>query len=380
MAKRKAPAPAPRPFVPPIACVADVHVHNHTRWGGPLVNGINRRCFQVLDVLHRALERAVERKATHFFIAGDLFHSRRPEPAVLAAVARLLDQKGAQRGLQIVIVPGNHDMVDASAGGGNTACEPLYQVANVIRQPTWLVTPAANVLCVPFDSSAPMAEIIADALPAAIAQLTRLQDGPRVLVTHVGVFSSASKSTPDWMKRAKDAISWEALDPLLRGAGISIAYVGNYHERASWGSFPNPVTQQLGTLAPASFNDEGLGGFFGHVDFYDGDKMSTVELDGPRFVEVETDLQALKVSIDCESIIGKIYMRQRGGAELEVDGIGGYEYVPAAVKPASPAGAVGRVATTAEEAIEAYLSTTVKDSVDLVAVRERVKDLWRRSV
>ena len=56
-----------------VCFLADLHVANHKRHGGPVKAGINRRCQHVLDALESAYKRAERLDAKAVVILGDLF-------------------------------------------------------------------------------------------------------------------------------------------------------------------------------------------------------------------------------------------------------------------------------------------------------------------
>ena len=63
-----------------VAFVADVHLWNHRRCGGPVKAGINRRGAQTLNALHYAADLAAGMGAAALFVAGDLFDAVNPPP------------------------------------------------------------------------------------------------------------------------------------------------------------------------------------------------------------------------------------------------------------------------------------------------------------
>lgn len=271
---------APRP----IACFcSDPHVGNHGRNGGPVVDGLNRRGRETIDVLRRAVAAAVEREARAFVVCGDLFQTARPEPAVIRAVQDVF--AAAREHLCVVLIPGNHDMPDASTAGGNTAMAPLQeQVTFIANHPGLNLGPALPILCVPFDGTAPMAKRLCDVLASPPDK------DSAVLATHVGVWDEADAAP--WMRKARDGISTDLLFACMRQAELAWAFVGNYHAHRVWtredAGGPRTIVQ-VGTLCPASHSDGGLVDR-GLVAFLEaGGKWSKQEIPGPRFVTLDAD-------------------------------------------------------------------------------------------
>lgn len=345
-----------------IAIVADVHVGNHAYAGGVTAGGINERCALTLVSLRAALHQARERRAATFFIAGDLFHTRRPEPAIIAAVQRVLREEMGQ--MPVVIVPGNHDMLDATASAGNTACEPLHQQATVIRQPTWVETDAANVLCVPFSSEMPMAEYLA----AVLAKEHTGRIKPPILVTHVGVYG---KDAPSWMASARDAIEAGVLLDLMAAHGFTQAVVGNFHQHGEWRRDDHgPVVVQVGTLCPVGFGDAGYFPVVGGMALLDpaSGEVEMVEVPGPRFAQGAIEEIA-------EPGANRIYVRTTV-AGIKTQGAVTVEVV--APEPAVDRKALPQV-EDAEEAIAAFVNGMTLDEPARSDVLALALDCWRKA-
>ncbi len=353
------------------AVVADIHAGNFAKFSTPVgENGINSRGLLVLDAIQAACVYARTTAIDTLFVAGDMFHSRRPEPAVLAAVQKIFDVARAD-GLDVVIVPGNHDMLDASAEGGNTAVAPLWECAEIISSPRW----RGNVLAVPYDGRVPMAQHLTEVLgkEAGAWASTNTQGAPaaRYLVTHVGVWDDEQAKTSRWLKNAKDGMNNNLLFDSMAEAGIKAAFVGNYHEHMVWHRGDMTI-YQIGTLCPGGFGDAGQLNR-GLMMLSDGTK---IEIPGPRFI-----LEAGGVPTVLNETIGNTYfVRQVGGGERsvnEAEKLGGYEYVgpPKAAKKSAAAA----TPQSPEEALNGYVATMVlPDGVARDEVAEMVKDCWKK--
>jgi hypothetical protein len=357
MATKKKPAPAPTEFKPTFGVIADAHCGNFSAWGGVTeADGLNTRGRLTVETLRRAKVTACK-DGLELFIAGDLFQSRRPEPAIVAAVQRVLDREPGEYN-PAVIVPGNHDMLDASAEGGNTACEPLWGVANIVRGPTWFGT----VFMVPFDSRVPMAQHLTEVLVREVEKLNNAtlhgKLPPRSLVTHVGVWDDAEAKESKWLRRAKDGMNCNLLFDAMEAAGIRLAFVGNYHNHRVWTRGEMQIVQ-VGTLCPASFSDEGLIDR-GLMVVSDGVTWQKVEIPGPRFVVDSGSGVAQRAAEHADDELSSYFVRQVGGLELDSDGatrLGGYEYQPAKVEPRRLPGdePIATAPRSPEEALSAYV-------------------------
>ena len=358
MATKKKPAPAPTEFKPTFGVIADAHCGNFSAWGGVTeADGLNTRGRLTVETLRRAKVTACK-DGLELFIAGDLFQSRRPEPAIVAAVQRVLDREPGEYN-PAVIVPGNHDMLDASAEGGNTACEPLWNVANVIHYPCWV----GPVFTVPFDSRVPMAQHLIEVLKKETKKLDSAASAgavpvARSLVTHVGVWDDAEAKESKWLRRAKDGMNCNLLFDAMEAAGIRLAFVGNYHNHRVWTRGEMQIVQ-VGTLCPASFSDEGLVDR-GLMVVSDGVTWRKVQISGPRFVVDSGSGVAQRAAEYADDEPSTCFVRQVGGKELDNDGatrLGGYEYVPAKVEPRRVPGdePTAPAPRSPEEALSAYV-------------------------
>lgn len=278
---------------PCLAIIADPHVGNHKAHGGEMVAGLNDRGRLSLETFRRAIRMAKEAGAVAVAVAGDLVLVRRPEPAIIAGLQRVLEEETQE--LPTILVPGNHDMLDASAEAGNTACAPLYRETTITNEPCWLEPPGlqAALLCVPFNAEMPMREY----LEKMIAKHGGHQRGrvaeQRVLITHVGVYDDES---PTWCRDARDAIHADKLADLMADANIGYAFVGNFHNHQVWNSNYDEDARivQVGTLCPGGHGDSGEFPRVGGMALYrPGQGHEMVEVPGPRFVdqpaEVRTD-------------------------------------------------------------------------------------------
>ncbi len=358
---------------PSFAAVADCHIGNSQRFAGPVgEDGINSRGRINLNTLQAACAAARKAGVSTLFVAGDMFHSRRPEPAILAAVQKIFDVARAD-GLDVVIVPGNHDMLDASAEGGNTAVAPLWECAEIITRPLW--RGQGNVLAVPYDGRVPMAqhltEVMAKEAETWVNTNTHGAPAARYLVTHVGVWDDEQAKTSRWLKNAKDGMNSNLLFDSMAEAGIKAAFVGNYHEHMVWRRGDMTI-YQIGTLCPGGFGDAGIENR-GLMMLSDGTK---IEVPGPRFA-----LEAGGALTVLDEKIGNTYfVRQVGGGERkagESSKLGGYEYVgsPKAAKKSTAAA----TPQSPEEALAGYVAAMeLPAGVTRDEVAEMVKDCWKK--
>lgn len=249
-----------------LAVVADVHVGNFAFGAGEYHVGLNARCRATLAALRRAVEVAQERDA-RLVVAGDLFHGKRPEPAVIAAVQEVL-----RAALDPVLLLGNHDAI----GPGDHALAPLRPVARIAAEGAYLLD---GVLYVPWSPGSAL-----ERLDAALLAHT----DERVLVMHCGLYDS---TFPAWLC-GPGAVEVGALHARMDAHGIRFALAGDYHQHRAWRSpavLPSDCHHalQVGALCPTGFSDAGLDGY-GSVILVDlgMGEVERVEVPGPRFLSM----------------------------------------------------------------------------------------------
>ena len=353
-----------------ISFVADVHVGNFKKLGGPFVAGVNRRCRQAVGALRRAAEMSVRSGSGVLVVAGDLFDYARPEPQVIAAVMDALSY-GPNR---IVILRGNHDA--SSDAKGDHALGPLareLEVADgrrvdVVDAPAVLSLPEAvfplvpdvDLLLVPWQSG-PAKDWLPDAVEN-IAVSSRARD--RVLVIHLGVVDG---NTPAFLQ-GHDTIEAQRLAEIMRVHGISTCFAGHHHIGREWRFGEQEITQ-IGTLAPTGFSDAGV--LAGRVAHYDG-KTVFSRVAGPRFLRV-AHAQSAEVARVCAGAGNDVYVSVRADDsapeaavaqldQLRKEGIVDGEVVISSeeqVIAARSAAAAVRAAGTLEEALAAYVNEMI---------------------
>lgn len=351
-----------------LAVIADCHIGNLSAWGGPVgPNGLNRRGELTVATLRRACARAVELNCDTLFVAGDMFHNRRPEPAVIAAVQAVFSEAYGV-GLKIIIVPGNHDMMDASAEGGNTACAPLWECATVVLAPRT----ERGVFLVPYDSRVPMAQHLTEVL-------ANKKLGAQVLVTHVGVWDDLDAKASPWYRKAKDGMHTSLLFDAMEDAGITMAFVGNYHQHRVWKRGSLTIVQ-VGTLCPGGFGDGGIVDRGLLAQCCEG-VFSMHEIPGPRFITWDGTSDAGKG--ERKNAENTYFGRQVGGVELSEVAkgyMGGYEYIPAQDNETQGTPAEDYGGDSPDEALAAYVEgMDLPAGVDKAAVLEMVKDCWKKA-
>lgn len=257
-----------------IAAVADVHCGNIAAGGGRLIGSINDRCRYTLAALGEAVAVANKNKAP-FVVLGDLFDASRPPPAVITAVADILQK--AEWGAHVLV--GNHDM--NSDVLWDNSCSPLAREGvRVYEKPTVVESEGGFALMmVPFQPG-PAREW----LPQVIKDLgwCRKTSLPVVLCLHLGI---SDGNTPYYLDGHDDEVPVSLLQDLCADWGIDHVIAGNWHWHQSWNTRDGGNIVQVGTLAPVRHSDDGFNA--GGVFLMDGESTSYHQVDGPRFLTVD---------------------------------------------------------------------------------------------
>jgi DNA repair exonuclease SbcCD nuclease subunit len=256
-----------------ISVIADVHIGNHKKFGGPLVGGLNRRCRLAVEVLKKAVFAA---GSGDLVICGDLFDVAYPSPPVVSAVMGALSRQSGTT----YILRGNHDM--HSSSGSDDALAPLERVTGVrvVREKTSMVLSGYRAVFLPYVSSGSAADDLRTMEPEAA--------DPRdhVIFGHFGV---SDESTPPFLRNSGGSMdASEALKHLQRVTRFGLygtLYVGDWHNRGEWrtdGARESPERiYQCGALVPTGFDNPGV--HYGFVKTHTSTKV--IQIPGPRFLQ-----------------------------------------------------------------------------------------------
>ena len=262
-----------------LGMVADVHVSNFSRFGGPVEAGLNRRCRQTLGTLRGAVIHAEKMKCDALAVLGDLTDTARPEPQVIAGIQRALETK-----LPIYMVMGNHDQVSTALG--DHVLGPYSPISEVIEKPVVVQVVDAELWVVPFQPGK-----ASEWLPEAVKGLAsgHQQRGNAALLLHVGL---STHDTPVWLKDSHDQVPALLVGDLCKEYGLSVAFAGNWHEHRVFAMADRNMTKvvQVGALCPTGFDNPGLVGY-GSLIIWDSnakgsqEALQRVVVSGPRFIK-----------------------------------------------------------------------------------------------
>lgn len=124
-------------MIDPYVLVSDIHCHSWSQFSTIGPNGVNTRLQIILDELRRAARMALSKGVDRMVVAGDTFHVRgKIEPSVFNPTYDCFREL-SQMGMQIDIIPGNHDLEGSYADRLGNAMQQLDQIdqVNVVTEP-----------------------------------------------------------------------------------------------------------------------------------------------------------------------------------------------------------------------------------------------------
>jgi len=253
----------------PVYAIADIHIDNFARWGGPSVGGLNTRGREVLATLKRAVDLATDGPLV---LCGDIFHRARPEPVVLTHTSRIIRTHEGGRSFLLV---GNHDQ--ESDHPGHHALGPMQWASQVVDQPMeYLHDKQTRLLLFPFLSGP-----IDKWLPEQLSQLPNTQRTRTALYLHAGI---ADDETPYYLDATSGAIKVSHLFALMEKHDIDACFSGDWHRHQVWRK-NGRVVVQVGSLAPSRFPPNYEHGHVGPMVKWlpEQNEVEVFDVPGPRF-------------------------------------------------------------------------------------------------
>lgn len=263
-----------------IALIADVHVANHKRWGGPSDGGINIRGRECVAAIRQAAEVAKAHRCAALFVLGDLFDHTRPTPPLVSATIGALASSVPQVPVHVLL--GNHDRQSMHADDQACASMGWVDGITVHSKPTVIhLSSLMSVALLPYQAGEAK-DWVTDGL-AAVANTWLTPT--RIVLTHCGIWDD---DTPPYLKAAKDAIGIGHVRWLCDAHKVNLFAAGNWHECRSWRprqGTSDPLVVIPGTLCPHNFSDPEEHGL---VMIYDSlsSSWSTVAIPSPFFLKI----------------------------------------------------------------------------------------------
>lgn len=356
----------------PYVAFSDIHAHAWTTFGSTLPSGVNNRLQIILDEMLRAAKTLRAADGRLMVMAGDLFHTRGVmDPEVLNPVRATIDQILAM-GIDIVAIPGNHDLKSRDTNELSSAIQNLEQISvvgstfQVVNKPMLLDRHGLHMALVPWRYT--HEEMLEDL--EAIAGETRLKgiatNSVDVFI-HAGIDGVLSGAPAAGLTSAK-----------LASYGFRRVFAGHYHNHHDFGD----GVISIGATTHHTWGDIGTRAGFLMVD----EKSVTFhDTQAPKFVDI-SGLDEDEVGL----VAAGNYVRFRGpamtndqvaelrdglrklgalGVSIEVPRITG------AVRATAPAKGV----TTRDSILNFVDSATLTPGVDKEAVKKRAVEVFDRS-
>jgi len=266
-----------------------------------MVSGLNQRARSIVYSLKASVSTALAKGGAGvdlFCVAGDLFDTDHPSPALIDAVQGAFccsdPITGKVEGGRILVVNGNHDMT-SEASGGHTAILPLrwqHDVKVFTGTCTLNRGKEGGLVIVPHrvgpakdwlenEINRHMAFGFAGMAGPALANEVPM---PKILVVHLGL---EDENTPPWLRGADDSIHVDQLADICVRHSIGSVVAGNWHTAKTF-ERRGVVMRQIGALVPTGFDNPGMDGYGRVVIWEDGKFLDDLHVPGDRFLKVSS--------------------------------------------------------------------------------------------
>jgi DNA repair exonuclease SbcCD nuclease subunit len=212
------------------AVVSDIHAHSWTVFGRTGDDDVNTRLRIVLDELLRAAKTLLAAGGSTLVIPGDVFHLRgQIDPEVLNPVRQTFNVI-RRLGIDIMMIPGNHDLKTRNTRALSSSIENLQGARNdtlqnmgyckVFNEPTFVLDGDLKLAFVPWCETH-------DELFAAIETTARYANGQLAetdLFIHAGIDGVLSGTPASGLTASR-----------LAAYGFRRVFAGHYHNHADMG-------------------------------------------------------------------------------------------------------------------------------------------------
>lgn len=255
--------------------LSDLHLHNWSAFATTLSNGVNSRLQGLLDEIERAGRELKARGGSVMVIPGDLFHVRgNIAPSVLNPALDTF-RKLRDMGIEVHLIPGNHDLEGKEAQRVSSAITSLEQLGCVVyNEARSFFVGTQRVLMVPWvESVVELKSMLIDIVHESHTDGDDLSGAD--LIIHAPV-NGVIMGIPD-----------HGLEPAwLKDLGFRNVISGHYHNHKDFGN-----VYSAGALAHHTWSDVGTTAGFMLV----GDKVEHFDSILPKFVEVHQDTPAADI-------------------------------------------------------------------------------------
>lgn len=342
------------------AVLSDIHAHAFTLFAKPGANGINSRLEIILNEMERAADALLAAGGNTMVIAGDILHTRgQIDPEVLNPL-RMTIERIMAKGIDILAIPGNHDLKSAETSEISSSIQNLAQIDlggaefRVFNQRTYVVRDDMQFGFVPWTTS--KEQLLDDLKWLASKPNHKHLD----VFIHAGIDGVLSGMPAHGLTHHE-----------LAAFGFRNVFAGHYHNHKDFG---NGVTS-IGATTHHNWGDIGTRAGFLLVNEMDG-SFKHMPTEAPRFVDISGMTEE-----DMVFAAPGNYVRFRGPTMtndqvkelreelMKMGAIGTSIEVPRTtqvLRTTQPGKAV-----TTEQSIEAFVKASPPASVDPTAVIKR---------
>jgi len=351
--------------------VSDIHAHAWNTFSKTNPDGVNSRLRMILDELVRAARTVKTAGGSTLVVAGDIFHSRGTiDPEVLNPVRQTFENILGM-GLDVEIIPGNHDLKSRGTTELGSSVQNLAQISitggqlRVHNQPVIVTVNDHNLGFVPWCYSH---EELHEGLETlrTMAAKSNVTDQVDVFI-HAGIDGVLSGMPASGLTPAD-----------LSKYGFRRVFAGHYHNHADMGD----GVYSIGATTHHSWRDVNARAGFLTVNDVGG--VTFNDTMAPKFEDI-TGFDEMEMELACKGN----YVRFSGPAMTQQDidllrqqlnawgALGVSIQVPKAISQAATASPVKgkNLDTVVEEFVDANAS--IPASVDKAAVKARAAEVLR---
>jgi len=268
-----------------IKIIADVHIGNHSRFGGEKSCGLNRRCRETLGVLEKAVSSLDYHDRLH--VAGDLLDSAKPDPRIIYATREVLKRHHCIEYSRILV--GNHEQSSTEDFDHSLALLDDHNdySPSVVSQAQTIGNAAAgaSIAFYPFSPSTAPSDMLRG----------HGKHHATIAIAHFGIEDS---ETAPYL-RSSGTIRFDALHDVAQECGLSAIVCGDWHAHKLW-RFDDCEIVQVGALVPTGFNNPSTieqlapeNDPYGSIISYEerrptGRRITREVIPGPRFVKTRS--------------------------------------------------------------------------------------------
>lgn len=338
--------------------MADIHLHNWSKFEKPRDDGINSRLAGILGEIERCAAEVSAAGGNSIIIAGDLFHARgKISPSVFNPAAKTFEEVTEKYGVSIYIIPGNHDLEGRHTTWISSAVETLSKIPGVrtLSKPDILWGLGSHTLVVPWIEDH-------NSIYGIIEKLSKeCESPPNDLIIHApidGVLPHLSGGL-DPMKLRNLADKLE----------IERVFAGHYHNHKEVA----PNVYSIGALAHHTWSDVGSKAGFLIVSSA-GVQYRASRL--PSFVDITGDMDSEHAELMCDGNYVRAKVRSSKMAEVEAirkwamgNGAKGVEIITVRDPVTERTGSV-KIAAGGVESVEKSIASFVQSTVSPEVAKE----------